>query len=44
MQSGWVRWIAYLLLAALVVVASCQAMAGPQGGAADAFPVREARR
>ena len=29
MQSGWVRWIAYLVLAALVVVTSCQAMAGP---------------
>lgn len=24
MQSGWVRWIAYLVLAALVVVTSCQ--------------------
>jgi hypothetical protein len=29
MQSRWVRWIAYLLLATLVVVTSCQAMAGP---------------
>jgi hypothetical protein len=29
MQSGWVRWIAYILLASLVVVTSCQAMADP---------------
>jgi hypothetical protein len=29
MQAGWVRWIAYLVLAALVVVTSCQAMAVP---------------
>lgn len=29
MQPGWVRWIAYILLASLVVVTSCQAMAGP---------------
>jgi hypothetical protein len=29
MQPGWVRWIAYALLAALVIVTSCQAMAGP---------------
>jgi hypothetical protein len=28
MQPGWVRWIAYMLLASLVVVTSCQAMAG----------------
>lgn len=28
MQSGWGRWIAYLVLAALVVVTSCQAWAG----------------
>ena len=28
MQSRWVRWIAYMLVAALVVVTSCQAMAG----------------
>lgn len=28
MQSGWVRWIAYVLLASLVIVTSCQAMAG----------------
>ncbi len=28
MQPGWVRWIAYILLASLVVVTSCQAMAG----------------
>jgi hypothetical protein len=27
MQSRWVRRIAYMLLAAVVVVASCQAMA-----------------
>jgi len=39
MQSGWVRWIAYLLLAALVVVTSCQAM----GGVAPVPPVAEAR-
>ena len=29
MQAGWVRWIAYLVLASLVVVTSCQAWAGP---------------
>ena len=34
MQSGWVRWIAYMLLATLVVVTSCQAMAGGVAGAA----------
>ena len=35
MQSGWVRWIAYLVLAALVVVTSCQAFnaAAPDGAA-----------
>jgi hypothetical protein len=27
MQPGWVRWIAYALLAALVIVTYCQAMA-----------------
>jgi hypothetical protein len=34
MQSRWVRSIAYLLLAALVIVASCQAMAGAAGAPA----------
>ena len=29
MQSRWVRWVAYMLLAAVVVVTSCQAMAAP---------------
>ena len=29
MQAGWVRWIAYIVLAALIIVTSCQAMAGP---------------
>ena len=29
MQAGWVRWIAYLVLASLVVVTSCQAWAEP---------------
>ena len=38
MQSGWVRWIAYLVLAALVVVTSCQVMAAspPAAMAAEA--------
>ena len=40
MQSRWVRWIAYMLLAALVVVTSCQAMAAgapaPSSSAAEA--------
>lgn len=27
MHSAWVRWIAYLVLASLVVVTSCQAWA-----------------
>ena len=46
MQSGLVRWIAYMLLAALVVVASCQAMAGqrPAGVAQDASVAAEAGR
>ncbi|HET7410602.1 MAG TPA: hypothetical protein VFJ13_10410 [Paracoccaceae bacterium] len=29
MQSGWVRWIAYFVLAALVVVTASQAGAAP---------------
>ncbi len=36
MQPRWVRWIAYFLLASLVVVTSCQAMAGPAHQAAAA--------
>jgi hypothetical protein len=31
MQSGWVRWIAYVFLVALVIVTSCQTMAGGAG-------------
>lgn len=34
MHSGWVRWIAYLVLAALVVVTSCRALTGGEADAA----------
>ena len=38
MQSRWVRWVAYMLLTAVVVVTSCQAMAASPGAeAASAF-------
>lgn len=41
MQAGWVRWIAYLVLAALVVVTSCQAWAAPGPQVAAAPPVTQ---
>lgn len=39
MQSSWIGWIAFLVLAALVSVTSCQAYLG-----AGAPPASEARQ
>ena len=36
MQSSWIGWVAFLVLAALVSVTSCQAYLGPDAPEATA--------